>query len=87
MHHIAGHFGHGATISEIRPDFYLLDHLRNIGLVSETNFRMYKEWHEAPQPRGGINSEEPAPGAYDRGVAVEVKCRRGRERQQMVRSS
>ncbi|EHK45608.1 hypothetical protein TRIATDRAFT_39972 [Trichoderma atroviride IMI 206040] len=85
MHHIAQHFGHGATISDIRPDFYLLEHLRDTGLITERGFRILKDWHEAPQPKGGINSEEPAPRAYDRGVAVEVRYRRGRERWQMVR--
>ncbi|KAM0461736.1 hypothetical protein ACHAO4_000921 [Trichoderma viride] len=85
MHHIAHHFGRDATISDIRPDFYLLDHLRDTGLISERDFRFHKDWHEAPQPKGGINSEEPAPRTYDRGVAVEVKYRRGRERRQMIR--
>ncbi|KAH8125438.1 hypothetical protein ACSS6W_010552 [Trichoderma asperelloides] len=85
MHHIADHYARGATTSDIRPDFYFLDHLRDIGLVSERNFRIYKDWHEAPQPKGGINSKEPAPCAYHQEVAVEVKWRRGRERRQMVR--
>ncbi|PTB41270.1 hypothetical protein M441DRAFT_68315 [Trichoderma asperellum CBS 433.97] len=85
MHHIADHYARGATTSDIRPDFYFLDHLRDIGLVSERNFRIYKDWHEAPQPKGGIHSKEPAPCAYHQEVAVEVKWRRGRERRQMVR--
>ncbi|KAL7921546.1 hypothetical protein ACQKWADRAFT_121723 [Trichoderma austrokoningii] len=85
MHHIAGHFGQGVTIADIRPDFYFLDHLRDIGLVSERDFWLYKEYHEAPQPREGINSEEPAPHAYHRGLVVEVKWRRGRERRQLIR--
>lgn len=85
MHHIAHHFGRDATISDIRPDFYLLDHLRDTGLIAERDFRTLKDWHEAPQPKGGINSEEPAPSTYDRGVAVEIKYRRGREHRQMVR--
>ncbi|KAL6906954.1 hypothetical protein GGI43DRAFT_247445 [Trichoderma evansii] len=79
MHHIADHFGHGATMSEIRPDFYFLDHLRDIGLVSERNFQACKAWHEAPLPKGGINSEGPAPDAYNQEMVIEVKYRRGRE--------
>lgn len=85
MHHIAYHFGHDATVIDIRPDFYLLNHLLNNGLIAEKDFRIHKDWHEAPQPKGGINSEEPAPSTYGRGVAVEIKYRRGRERRQMVR--
>ncbi|KAL6887001.1 hypothetical protein GGI43DRAFT_270808 [Trichoderma evansii] len=85
MHHIADHFGHGATTSEIRPDFYFLDHLRDIGLVSERNFRIYKDWHEAPQPKGGINSEEPTLCACGQEMAVEVMYRRGRECRRLVR--
>ncbi|RGP76037.1 hypothetical protein FLONG3_5428 [Fusarium longipes] len=52
MHHIAKHFRRGVTERQIRPDFYLLDHLHNYGLINEETFQREKMHHEAPQMSG-----------------------------------
>ncbi|KAK4061596.1 uncharacterized protein Triagg1_10225 [Trichoderma aggressivum f. europaeum] len=59
MHHIAGHYRRGATLADVRPDFDFLDHLRINGLISEGSFQRARNFHEAPQPRNGINSVPP----------------------------
>jgi hypothetical protein len=80
MRHIAEHFFQGATVEGMRADFPFLDHLRNNGLISERAYIIARDWHEAPQPRGGINTKRPSSSAYQgvTRVVVEVKSRRGR---------
>ncbi|KAM0256503.1 hypothetical protein ACHAQJ_004914 [Trichoderma viride] len=77
MRHIADHY-HQATTRDIRPDFDFLDHLHNNGLISEREFDIARNFHEAPQPRDGINTVKPAPSVSQR-VAVEscLSKRRG----------
>ncbi|KAF5025001.1 hypothetical protein F66182_2952 [Fusarium sp. NRRL 66182] len=49
MHHIAKHFRDGLSWEDMRPDFFLLNHLRAHGLVREDMFQAATEYHEAPQ--------------------------------------
>ncbi|KAL7948230.1 hypothetical protein V8C42DRAFT_313861 [Trichoderma barbatum] len=75
MNHIAEHYRQGATINDIRPDFEFLHHLRENDLISRRNFLRARDFHEAPQPRNGINSVPAAP-VVNRAMAVEVRSRR-----------
>ncbi|PTB61813.1 hypothetical protein BBK36DRAFT_1190443 [Trichoderma citrinoviride] len=82
MHHIADHYRHGARTIDVRPDFDFLDHLWEHDLISRGDFQYIKDFHEAPQPRHGINPMPAAPGSRSSAavaVAVEVRPRhRGR---------
>ncbi|KAL7909956.1 hypothetical protein GGI35DRAFT_349710 [Trichoderma velutinum] len=80
MHHIADHYRRGATIADVRPDFHFLHHLWINGLISEESFQRAKNFHEAPQPRNGINSV-PTALRVDRGAVIEVTSRPQRRRQ------
>ncbi|KAF3058785.1 hypothetical protein CFAM422_011934 [Trichoderma lentiforme] len=74
MHHIAGHYHQGATLADVRPDFDFLDHLRINALISEGSFQRARNFHEAPQPKNGINSV-PTVARVDRGAVIEVRSR------------
>ncbi|KAL6691976.1 hypothetical protein J3F84DRAFT_146640 [Trichoderma pleuroticola] len=74
MHHIAGHYRRGATLADVRPDFDFLDHLHINGLISEGSFQRARNFHEAPQPKNGINSV-PTVSRVDRGAVIEVRSR------------
>ncbi|EHK18714.1 uncharacterized protein TRIVIDRAFT_66752 [Trichoderma virens Gv29-8] len=63
MHHIAGHYRRGATINDVRPDFYFLHHLWVNRLITRESFQRAKNFHEAPQPKHGIHSVPEAPSA------------------------
>ncbi|KAL6860964.1 hypothetical protein J3F83DRAFT_310134 [Trichoderma novae-zelandiae] len=80
MHHIADHYRHGARTIDVRPDFDFLDHLWENDLISRRDFSYMKGFHEAPQPKGGINCTPTAQSARTSvAVAVEVRPRhRGR---------
>ncbi|KAH0495483.1 hypothetical protein TgHK011_009032 [Trichoderma gracile] len=82
MHHIADHYRRGATTIDVRPDFDFLDHLWEHDLISRRDFQYMKDYHEAPQPKNGINPIPTAPSARspaEVAVAVEVRPRpRGR---------
>ncbi|KAH6605024.1 hypothetical protein Trco_006731 [Trichoderma cornu-damae] len=85
IRHIAEHYRRGATTGQVRPDFDFLDHLRANDLITIRDFRHARDFHEAPQPKNGINSvPAPAPSAYS-AVAVEVR-RRPRGRRESRRS-
>ncbi|KAL7955454.1 hypothetical protein V8C34DRAFT_291554 [Trichoderma compactum] len=74
MHHIAGHYRRGATLADVRPDFDFLNHLRINNLISEGSFQRARNFHEAPQPKNGINSVPPV-SRVDRGAVIEVTSR------------
>ncbi|KAL7930070.1 hypothetical protein V8C35DRAFT_314023 [Trichoderma chlorosporum] len=74
MHHIAGHYRRGATINDIRPDFDFLHHLWINALITESSFQRARNFHEAPQPKHGINSVPPKP-SRSRGMVMEVTSR------------
>ncbi|KAL6889890.1 hypothetical protein HDV57DRAFT_346895 [Trichoderma longibrachiatum] len=82
IHHIAEHYRQGAMTTDVRPDFDFLDHLWENDLISRRDFQYMKDYHEAPQPRNGINPIPTAPSARSTvavAVAVEVRPRhRGR---------
>ncbi|KAI1083931.1 hypothetical protein F5B20DRAFT_359193 [Whalleya microplaca] len=47
MYHIRNHIVYdGKTVHDIRPDFYMLEHLHKYGLISEQMYQYYKKWHE-----------------------------------------
>ncbi|KAM6483100.1 hypothetical protein HDV62DRAFT_343592 [Trichoderma sp. SZMC 28011] len=70
MHHIADHYRRGATLAGVRPDFDFLDHLHMNELISEGSFQRARNFHEAPQPKNGINSV-PTVSRVDRGAVIE----------------
>ncbi|KAL5089999.1 hypothetical protein Trisim1_004832 [Trichoderma cf. simile WF8] len=74
MHHIADHYRRGATLAGVRPDFDFLDHLHMNELISEGSFQRARNFHEAPQPKNGINSV-PTVAGVDRGAVIEVRSR------------
>ncbi|KAF4336507.1 hypothetical protein FBEOM_9639 [Fusarium beomiforme] len=49
MHHIAKHFRNGFSGSQMRPDFYLVDHLYQNGLIDEFMYARAKAYHEASE--------------------------------------
>ncbi|KAL7787125.1 hypothetical protein V8C37DRAFT_391109 [Trichoderma ceciliae] len=78
MRHIADHFRRGATTDQVRPDFDFVDHLQANDLITRRDFRHSIGFHEAPQPKNGINSVPSAP-SMGWEMAVEVRLRyRGR---------
>ncbi|KAJ6440787.1 ketose-bisphosphate aldolase class-II family protein [Purpureocillium lavendulum] len=53
MYHIAGHLEIGLTAADIRPDFPLLDHLKEYSIIDEETFAWAKNQSEQmPRPRG-----------------------------------
>ncbi|KAL7785282.1 hypothetical protein V8C37DRAFT_405904 [Trichoderma ceciliae] len=50
------HYLKGATTDEVRPDFDFLDHLHANNLITRSQFLHAISFHEAPQPKNGINS-------------------------------
>ncbi|KAL7930307.1 hypothetical protein V8C35DRAFT_313519 [Trichoderma chlorosporum] len=73
MNHIAGHFRRGSTMDDVRPDFEFLHHLWINDLISQITFDHAKTFHEAPQPKRGINSVPPP--SVEQGVVVVTKSR------------
>lgn len=55
--HVAEHFRLGRTISDVRADFFFLDHIYDHGLINEILFQRAKDYHEVPQPKNGINTQ------------------------------
>ncbi|KAI0011691.1 hypothetical protein F4779DRAFT_615305 [Xylariaceae sp. FL0662B] len=53
MYHIREHIvGEGKTEHDIRPDFYMVEHLHRYQLISEKNYLRFKRWREkVPQTR------------------------------------
>ncbi|KAF4451354.1 hypothetical protein F53441_5620 [Fusarium austroafricanum] len=49
MCHIAKHFRNGLSGMQMRPDFFLLDHLYKYGLVDGDMYHKAQAYHEAPQ--------------------------------------
>ncbi|KAF4450194.1 hypothetical protein F53441_6628 [Fusarium austroafricanum] len=50
MHHIAKHLRNGLSGSQMRPDFFLLDHLHKYRLIDDEMFCKAQAYHEAPIP-------------------------------------
>ncbi|KAI0142376.1 hypothetical protein F4776DRAFT_503703 [Hypoxylon sp. NC0597] len=51
MEHIRDHIvSEGKTANDIRPDFHMLDHLRQHGLIPETTYHQVRRWHEPSLP-------------------------------------
>ncbi|KAI1800913.1 hypothetical protein F4811DRAFT_485387 [Daldinia bambusicola] len=48
MQHICGHFIDGKSVSEMRPDFYMIEHLGKNKLVAESTYRHLKRWKDVP---------------------------------------
>ncbi|KAF4976562.1 hypothetical protein FZEAL_6796 [Fusarium zealandicum] len=82
MHHIAWHFRNGWSGSQMRPDFFFLDHVHENGLITEEVFQQAKRYHEVPQipnlyPSGWRPEHQGAGARFS--VEVEVsRPRRGR---------
>ncbi|RKK78790.1 hypothetical protein BFJ69_g5265 [Fusarium oxysporum] len=49
MHHIAKHFRNGLSGRQMRPDFFLLDHLYQNRLIDEEMYQRARAYHEASQ--------------------------------------
>ncbi|KAI1136599.1 hypothetical protein F5Y05DRAFT_98621 [Hypoxylon sp. FL0543] len=47
MEHIREHLAEGKTVHDIRPDFHMLDHLRQHQLISEAMYNQARRWHES----------------------------------------
>ncbi|KAI0843455.1 hypothetical protein F5Y06DRAFT_4401 [Hypoxylon sp. FL0890] len=47
MEHIRDHIAEGKTAHDMRPDFHMLDHLRQHRLISEATFNQARRWHES----------------------------------------
>jgi hypothetical protein len=79
MHHIAKHLrDNPAPGSQMRPDFYFLNHLHDCGLIDEEMFQRATIYHEVPQ----IPDLYPAgsrPGHDQRPAQVEISLSRHRK--------
>ncbi|KAI1471184.1 uncharacterized protein F4812DRAFT_169596 [Daldinia caldariorum] len=50
MNHIYEHFLDGKSVHDIRPDFYMIEHLGKNGLVATTTYHYLKRWNDVPCP-------------------------------------
>ncbi|KAF5649719.1 uncharacterized protein FTJAE_828 [Fusarium tjaetaba] len=80
MHHISKHFRNGLSGRQMRPDFFLLDHLYQNRLINEEMYQRARDYHEASQVQ--IQNLYPAgwrPDHHNQGPAV-VEASRSRHR-------
>lgn len=49
MFHVAEHFENGKTYDDLRPDFFVVEHMRKNGLLSEEDFKLAMEFTERPK--------------------------------------
>ncbi|KAI8960518.1 hypothetical protein F5Y11DRAFT_265996 [Daldinia sp. FL1419] len=48
LRHIRQHFLGGQTVSGIRPDFHMVDHLRRQNLIADATYQEYMKWNDLP---------------------------------------
>ncbi|KAG7407461.1 hypothetical protein DER46DRAFT_373752 [Fusarium sp. MPI-SDFR-AT-0072] len=86
MHHIAKHFRNGLSGRQMRPDFFLLDHLYHHRLINEEMYQRARAYHEASQVQ--IQNLYPAgwrPDHHNQEPAV-VEASRSRHRGSSTRN-
>lgn len=87
MHHIAKHFrNNGLSGRQMRPDFFLLDHLYQNRLINEEMYQRARDYHEASQVQ--VRNLYPAgwrPDHYRQEPAV-VEASRSRHRGSSTRN-
>lgn len=86
MSHIAWHFRNGWSGDQMRPDFFLLDHVHSHGLISEDVFQWAKRFHEVPQIPNLYPAGWRRPGQQQQDVVVVVEAKVGRSQRRNRRS-
>lgn len=63
MLHIAQHISQGCTLDSMRPDFYFIEHLYRVGLLSDTQYRHALRYRESslPESVGRVIRRRPPP--------------------------
>ncbi|KAF8856423.1 hypothetical protein BDZ45DRAFT_476350 [Acephala macrosclerotiorum] len=55
MYHVAEHFENGQTYEDLRPDFFVVEHMRENGLLSEEDFKFAMHITERPKCDGWLS--------------------------------
>ncbi|KAF8856492.1 hypothetical protein BDZ45DRAFT_594235 [Acephala macrosclerotiorum] len=61
MYHVAEHFENGQTYEDLRPDFFVVEHMRENGLLSDEDFKFAMQITERPKCDGLVSADFKTP--------------------------